>query len=242
VANAANPALTIRENCKTTTASFKRAAAPDYVLHLNLYAGNTKEDEVAIRFTNQATDQFDPNYDAINMAGGRGDIASRSSNNIMLMVDSRPMPTATTSIPLQITSPTNAQYRIKVEGVNSFNGEYQLYLHDFRLHTYERLVDGNDISIIDSLSNNRFEIVAVPTVTGIDPSNSTIVSIYPNPANDKIQVTGIVDGKPYTILNAIGQVVKTGSLTNQTIGLEGLGQGVYSLKVEGHAVVKFVKE
>jgi hypothetical protein len=72
------------------------------------------------------------------------------------------------------------------------------------------------------------------------------LQIYPNPANDKIEITGLDNGT-IEIIDIQGQLVKTlnTSSTKTTIDLIKLSSGVYVIKVitdRGATVKKFIKE
>lgn len=73
------------------------------------------------------------------------------------------------------------------------------------------------------------------TLVGLTPTNSTSISVFPNPANEQITITGISsDEVYYELSNALGQSVQTGKLVpqNQSIQLKTatLANGWYSLK------------
>jgi len=57
------------------------------------------------------------------------------------------------------------------------------------------------------------------------------ISVYPNPANEVINLPNQLKGG-YMLLNQLGQIVATGILTNSKIDIRHLESGVYYLKVE----------
>lgn len=80
--------------------------------------------------------------------------------------------------------------------------------------------------------------VDLSTVTGIEETNTTSWSIYPNPANDQITISGI-DKAQYEIVNINGQVVMSGTIENgfETINISTLNQGSYFARIIGNDVV-----
>ena len=58
---------------------------------------------------------------------------------------------------------------------------------------------------------------------------SSGVSLYPNPAAERITVSGVAARTPYEILNMEGRLVKHGTLEGQQIGIETLSSGMYYL-------------
>ena len=67
------------------------------------------------------------------------------------------------------------------------------------------------------------------------PLSPTTLSIYPNPAKDEVYISSIDDfsGKSYKIVNNLGQLVSTGTLTSEQILIEKLGKGIYFLFIDG---------
>lgn len=90
------------------------------------------------------------------------------------------------------------------------------------------------------------EPASMVSVTKTDLTDN--ISIYPNPAKNQIQIN--VDGTTTltsaTILNALGQKVKTSILNNNSIDVSELKQGIYFIEVtdsKGNAArKKFIKE
>jgi hypothetical protein len=79
-----------------------------------------------------------------------------------------------------------------------------------------------------------------------NPDQKNEIKVFPNPANDKIEVTGLINGT-IEIINVQGQIVKTlnASSTKTTIDLTKLSGGVYLIKVKtdkGIAVKKLIKQ
>ena len=73
------------------------------------------------------------------------------------------------------------------------------------------------------------------------------ISLYPNPVNDVLHVTGL-NGKTITIINIRGDVIKRVIVNSDiyNLNVNSFAKGVYCVKVEGGAVrdgnLKFVKE
>lgn len=84
----------------------------------------------------------------------------------------------------------------------------------------------------------------VTTNTDELPTAAT-VQIFPNPANDKVEVNGI-DNATIEIMNMQGQLVKTlNTLSKSTIDISQLPNGVYMMRIisdNGIVVKKFIKE
>lgn len=76
-----------------------------------------------------------------------------------------------------------------------------------------------------------------PSVVGVSEEESSIVSVYPNPAKDVINVQ-MNNASTYQILNSLGQIVESGNLQigNNVIALTEFAAGIYYLKTDGQQV------
>lgn len=69
------------------------------------------------------------------------------------------------------------------------------------------------------------------------------IILYPNPANDIIQLKGIANDQAYTIYSIRGEEMKKGRVSaSNKIQLQGLPVGAYFLKVGEERILQFVKE
>lgn len=70
------------------------------------------------------------------------------------------------------------------------------------------------------------------------------VSIYPNPAGDVLNISGLTgENTPYQVVNNLGQVMLSGVISSPTapIGIESLARGIYNLHI-GEKNLQFVKQ
>lgn len=68
-------------------------------------------------------------------------------------------------------------------------------------------------------------------------------SIYPNPANNYIELSGLIQSENYTIYNVLGTRIKSGSITkNQKIDIQNFSNGIYFLQIENNKAIKFIKK
>lgn len=73
--------------------------------------------------------------------------------------------------------------------------------------------------------------------------NINTLSLYPNPAQDFIQIKGLDKATNYTIYNTLGSKVKKGSIdVNQQIITQELQSGVYLISLENKGSLKFIKK
>lgn len=69
--------------------------------------------------------------------------------------------------------------------------------------------------------------------------------IYPNPVNDILNVTKVSNKANFEIHNAVGQLVKSGVITNNQIRVADLVKGTYIISIKDNAIsesIKFIKK
>ncbi len=78
--------------------------------------------------------------------------------------------------------------------------------------------------------------------TSVDENGTETLSLYPNPAKDKIRIEGIEGQHEIQIYNAMGMLVKATNLHGSNeICIEELPSGLYIIRISGHAV-RFIKQ
>ena len=72
--------------------------------------------------------------------------------------------------------------------------------------------------------------------------NAETLSLYPNPVQDVLTIENLTDSADYTLYNAIGVEVKSGSVTekNNKINTESLEKGMYLIQI-GNTKLKIIK-
>lgn len=85
--------------------------------------------------------------------------------------------------------------------------------------------------------------VVVDLATGVAGPQRPPPVLYPNPAMDVLNVAGIDPGKAFTILDAQGRCVLSGTTTSGTtaINVEGLAPGMHLLRWDGGGTLRFLK-
>lgn len=78
-----------------------------------------------------------------------------------------------------------------------------------------------------------------PSVTSSPEDN--FLRVYPNPASDRISVSGVSDQEVYVITDNLGKVVRR-VLSTQAVSVEDLEPGIYYVVTEAGRSVKFVKQ
>ena len=113
----------------------------------------------------------------------------------------------------------------------------QVLNRDIRQETgYQyQLVAGDQYGCIDTVKRS----VTVVDITALDEKHILPTTLYPNPATERISLTGIKISNvklPYQILDSRGTVVGEGAEGSQpgspfTVGIAGLAKGIYFIKI-----------
>ncbi len=91
-----------------------------------------------------------------------------------------------------------------------------------------------------SFGSGGFDLDAVAVVdisftTGMEPTETPGLSVYPNPASNWIKVSGLIETGSLAIRDIQGRLVMTSEITNSEINISSLPKGMYlvEISVEG---------
>jgi len=116
-----------------------------------------------------------------------------------------------------------------------------------------------EVEMLEETSNVTVEVVDGVTVTtvggteyetlgdgnlvplGVEGIAGANFSMFPNPANDVITITGLVGNAKVSIYDATGRLVRTESGNAGTLNVSDLEAGVYNIAVENKGAVKMEK-
>jgi hypothetical protein len=104
----------------------------------------------------------------------------------------------------------------------------------------EKPDDDGEVSI--NLCNQIWEKLddIMGNANSISEYEQKIVTVFPNPATNKLFLSGRADNfYEYEISNIFGQVVQKGAIDNGTIDVGNLPRGLYFLKI-GNSFQKFI--
>ena len=102
--------------------------------------------------------------------------------------------------------------------------------------------DGTTDNPKEVLVDQNIVLAAFFNSTGIEENGWGAISLYPNPANDKIRIEGLEGNHKVQIYNTFGMLVMTTALQgDDEINVEGLTSGLYIIRIDGHAM-RFMKE
>ena len=88
--------------------------------------------------------------------------------------------------------------------------------------------------------------IAAASITEIDDQELSLVELYPNPANDVLNVLTAADalGKNYFILDVTGKAIFSGQILdkNASIPVENLANGYYTIIIDSQYTGRFLKQ
>ncbi|WP_435523246.1 GEVED domain-containing protein [Chryseobacterium indoltheticum] len=68
------------------------------------------------------------------------------------------------------------------------------------------------------------------------------ISIYPNPASDILNISGISSDIDFEIYNSAGQKLSAGKTKNKTVNVSDLTKGIYFIRLKENSNFKFIKK
>lgn len=75
-----------------------------------------------------------------------------------------------------------------------------------------------------------------------DNKSQSAIHLYPNPAQNFLQITGVASAQEYNIYSISGEVVANGTIhNNDKIDIQKLKSGVYFIKMKNENSIKFIK-
>ncbi|MBI2269612.1 MAG: T9SS type A sorting domain-containing protein [Bacteroidetes bacterium] len=238
--NAAGPALNITENVKVNSepspSFWKLAPTPASYLSLKISgSSNSFVDETLIRFMESATVNKDADLDAFKIESTNTNvpyISSKSSDSVVLSVNSLPELNQKMSIPLFVKSAIGGSYTISVNNLMNIPADACLILKD--------LATGNEADI--RINPYTFNLPSSPV-----PVNRFILHIYPsvatniaiqeptcNTSNDGSIVLNSPDNFTlnYMVKDSIGNTIHSDLNISQADTITGLTAGEYFITSE----------
>lgn len=158
-ANASNPQLIANEFVKVTqNVPFIKASALTDYLKLKI-THNNLTDEMAIRFDDSSTVNFDQTWDAYKLSSASNNVPFIAAdwNNQLYSVNTLP-PSGQYSIPLRVLVPTNGQAKLEIATWSGLNYIACIYLEDLLTQTWTDLKNNPqyNFTAYSNTQNNRF--------------------------------------------------------------------------------------
>jgi len=155
-------------------------------------------------------------------------------------------PNATTSWPALITQtwnlPVNDCYTFTIndtygDGIYVEGGSYRILNS-----TGTVVISGNDYEYSQT---RTFKVIPNLVLSTNEVKNKDSFAVYPNPANDVLNVTKVSGKAKFEIYNAVGQLVKAGNIDNNQVRVSELVKGTYIITIKDGNIsenIKFIKK
>ncbi len=228
--------------------TFNRVAADLRLsVQLDLVSAQGTHEPTYVYFEQGATAGFDAHYDAEKLVNTTGLNLSSEAAGTRLAINGLPELTAATTVPLNVGVPTTGTYTLEAASLANL-GSTVVYLLDAETGQLVNLKQQPRYSFTASnaaLITGRFSLrfsAQSPLAVGTSVLAAQ-VQAYPNPAHDQLTIVRPVGGTASaTLLNALGQVVRTVALPTAatTLRIADLSAGLYLVRVvvNGQAVTK----
>ena len=108
---------------------------------------------------------------------------------------------------------------------------------------FVRWSDGTTDNPKEVIVDQDIVLAAFFEFTSVDENGTETVSLYPNPAADKLYLEGLEEGCEISIFNALGMKVKTTTLQGDSeINISDLPSGLYLVRMGNRHTLKFIKK
>jgi hypothetical protein len=222
---------------------------PASYIRLTLYESNTlatngsAADGLIVKFGANYDNAVDEN-DAAKFSNQDETFATKNSSTL-LGIESRSFPTASETVPLNITNYRSTNYTLVASGTN-ISG-LTAYLYDELMKTYTEIpssdsakysfaINANDAS---TSASDRFKIVLQNKNLDLQTTTATAFTMYPNPSLQgvfDVVMNEVPKDTKLTIYNEMGQEVYTTNLTESSTNHinpnKAFAKGVYYVKIK----------
>jgi hypothetical protein len=176
--------------------SFLKDVIPDRLLLTATSSNNGYYDESVIRFTNEATNYFDPGYDAFKLYGNfdAPQLYSIGNADTVLSVNALNWTNNSMVVPMGFSCGVNGNYSILASNMQTFPSSITIYLKDLKTNTLQNLLDNPlyNFSYATTDDPNRFQIQFTAPSSVIDNNNISNLQIYSY--EDFVYVKNLVKG------------------------------------------------
>lgn len=220
------------------SASSLRSDVPENILRFKL-ENDLKSDETVIKFTQDATANFDGNYDAYKLFGyiQRPQLFTHTADSLFASINSLPqLEIDSTKVLMSIRVGVSGDYKITVNGIESFVNPIYLAIEDTKTKTTQILTDNPVYSFHadSSAIDDRFILWFYKKAVSIAPTTHNEVNVFSNHKTISVDLRGIIStDAEITISNMLGQVLdKKEIISNQVTSFKSdLPTGYYIVRV-----------
>ena len=253
-ANAANPSLTINENAKVNSShnsNFRlESESPEY-FNIGILSKNGSSDYTAVRFNENATNDFDSDLDAFKIKNSAINISTQLDGKEELSINSLRFPTSEVEIPIVLDVKTGTGFHLHFTSLENIVTNISLYLKDSISNSLTEITPDLMFGFDQvTLTRNRFSIIAKnDATTSTDKSYRQLskLTLYPNPViGQKINLK--LDSKEenlgYTISDLLGKTYASNvvdfvkGVSSNQVDVSYLPNGLYLFNYQINGITK----
>lgn len=197
-----------------SVSSLKRVAEITDVLKIDVQSGLNK-DATYIRLSDDATENFDGNFDAYKMKNGGAttpNIYTYNSKDIF-SINSVPATFDQYSIPMAFEAKVNGEYTLTLSEEYEFTLGYNIVLEDRLLGTFVPFGDEREYKFLASTSDKAGRFVlhfSIPVITNINPSAfSKSVKVFVNGNDLVLSGSKFEEKASVSIFDVKGSLIKS---------------------------------
>ena len=245
--SATNNTVTIPNAARTHSglgAYYKSDPLTTNILELKL-EGNDKTDYARICFYEQATENFDGEFDAIKLFSYSttvSEIYSVTPNNTQLAINTMPISTMDGgNIPVSLKVRQAGTYTLTAEKTNSFSTSTSIALEDKLTGVFQKLNENPVYSFSSAIADvaDRFVLHFKNTTSVPDAQSAETFTVFVNAGNINVLTQNSLNAE-ILLTNMLGQLLlrgKTNGNASTIINASTLQNGVYIVSLIGNSKV-----
>ena len=201
-----------------------------------LVKGNTMCDESVLQFNDEATNEFDSEFDALKLTGNEQapNLFTKLDDGTRLSINSLPTSSLAGDIPVGFTAGKAGTYSLAIHGMNSMNPDLPLFLKDTKNNTLINLRT-DSIIVFDYNTNDdamRF-LLHFSSPSGISQTEQDHPRIYTTPGFVNVELGSIYNDPSISITDLSGRQVAGNNSASEglnRIAFDG-SSGYYVIKI-----------
>lgn len=256
-ATSASPQLVITESAKvdSTPSNFFRAATEYNVLKIFLTKDSINTDEAVLYLKEGASKRSGDENDVTKFFNDNLNFYLKSAENVNLAINEYPIPQANDTVKVSVFSYANGvnwegEYRFDFKNLESLYNNIDVYFEDTYANSIINIKEISSYTFAinaDALSmgNNRFRIILGRNnnPNGIDEIKTNSLSVYPNPAEDVLNIINQSEEATKIWLRDLnGREMYSQELQKgkNSIDISGINAGMYFIQTEQGKVQKLI--